>query len=266
VIIQAKKVLAFFTCYSNSNTTVPRPTVSPSPARASIMVAEPLSPDVVRKALTTFWVVFAGASIVADLNLIPGVSSVLRSIAKRGKEDEDDPEGAAKGAAIAAATAKTKKNDDAAPAAPPKKKKNALASAFFSLTVPHGWFAHFYFIGTIWNALLLLHVLRHADTLTTSAAAMYEGYAMGKQSEENAAGAVYAATSGALVAALFQVHVMRRLVESVAGKGASKKEFLDWPIVRSSHSQASTQLSGSCLPTLPTLLNTPGSSCRVLHE
>ena len=153
-----------------------------------------LSPEAlfVKKVLTTFWMVFAGVSVVADLNLIPGVSTILRSIAKRGKEDDDDEEedrndGDKKKkdrAAIAAAAAKKKKDDDADASSKndettenvEKKKKTTRKAAWWAsnlFTVPHSWFAHFYALGlascaalasvgaaTTPIALLVLHCVR----------------------------------------------------------------------------------------------------------
>ena len=47
-----------------------------------------MSPEVaaLRQGLGTFWVVFAVGSVSADWDLIPGVSRIVRALARRGKE------------------------------------------------------------------------------------------------------------------------------------------------------------------------------------
>jgi|AntAceMinimDraft_1070359.scaffolds.fasta_scaffold11764_1 3-oxo-5-alpha-steroid 4-dehydrogenase 3 len=198
-----------------------------------------LSPEVqaVRSALGTFWAVFAACAVVADQNLLPGVSRLLRSLAVRGKGDDLDGEGGGQpaagigGSAGAVVTAeagndeKGKGDPDAVPKTTEAEEAQGETSGGKSgggregdesgflarlMTVPHSWFAHFYLVGAACNALLLLHVMNHADALTAGAQASDLRRGLGDR------GAVYSATSGALTAALFQVHVMRRLVEAIA--------------------------------------------------
>ena len=77
--------------------------------------------------VNSFWLIFFGLSVVADLNLVPGLSGFLRAVAKRGKDDEgDDPAG--------------------------KRRR-----PWWQVTVPHGWFTHFYVVGVLWNAVALFH-------------------------------------------------------------------------------------------------------------
>ena len=59
-------------------------------------------------------------------------------------------------------------------------------------TVPHAWFTHFYVVGTCWNAIVALHALRAASRLATPPA-----------------------DDAALASTLFQIHVARRLLESI---------------------------------------------------
>ena len=59
-------------------------------------------------------------------------------------------------------------------------------------TVPHAWFTHFYVVGTCWNAVVALHALRAASRLATPPA-----------------------DDAALACTLFQIHVARRLLESI---------------------------------------------------
>ena len=69
------------------------------------------------KALGTFWTLFFAASVVADLDLLPGVSARLRAFAARGKQADAEP---------------------SSPSAP------AGLRAEAKWWVPHKWFAHFY--------------------------------------------------------------------------------------------------------------------------
>ena len=59
-------------------------------------------------------------------------------------------------------------------------------------TVPHAWFTHFYVVGTCWNAVVAIHALRAASRLATPPA-----------------------DDAALASTLFQIHVARRLLESI---------------------------------------------------
>ena len=43
------------------------------------------------KALGTFWTLFFAASVVADIDLLPGVSARLRAFAARGKQADAEP-------------------------------------------------------------------------------------------------------------------------------------------------------------------------------
>ena len=94
------------------------------------------------KALGTFWTVFFAASVVADLDLLPGVSASLRVFATRGKQA------------------------DAEPSSP-----SALAGrAASKWWVPHAWFAHFYVVGIACNAFVLSHA-RFAQPVSAEHAA-----------------------------------------------------------------------------------------------
>ena len=109
-----------------------------------------------------FWLIFFGLSVVADLNLVPGLSGFLRAVAKRGKDDEgDDPAG--------------------------KRRR-----PWWQVTVPHGWFTHFYVVGVLWNAVALFHSLIECAW----------------------AGSDPSVVGAALASTLFQAHVTRRLYES----------------------------------------------------
>ena len=84
------------------------------------------------KALGTFWTLFFAASVVADLDLLPGVSARLRAFAARGKQADAEP---------------------SSPSAP------AGLRAEARWWVPHAWFAHFYVVGIACNAFVLAHAL-----------------------------------------------------------------------------------------------------------
>ena len=112
--------------------------------------------------VNSFWLIFFGLSVVADLNLVPGLSGFLRAVAKRGKDDEgDDPAG--------------------------KRRR-----PWWQVTVPHGWFTHFYVVGVLWNAVALFHSLIECAW----------------------AGSDPSVVGAALASTLFQAHVTRRLYES----------------------------------------------------
>ena len=94
------------------------------------------------KALGTFWTLFFAASVVADLDLLPGVSARLRAFAARGKQADAEP---------------------SSPSAP------AGLRAEAKWWVPHKWFAHFYVVGIACNAFVLAHAL--AEPLSAEHAA-----------------------------------------------------------------------------------------------
>ena len=76
-----------------------------------------------------FWLAFILASGLGQIN-VPFLSKFVRDTAKRGK------------------TRGNKDFDDE------KSTRKRMASAF--LNVPHAWFTHFYIVGTIWNAHIML--------------------------------------------------------------------------------------------------------------
>ena len=108
-----------------------RRTFSPPHAMAGTASFDAAVAEFAGKALGTFWTVFFAASVVADLDLLPGVSASLRVFATRGKQA------------------------DAEPSSP-----SALAGrAASKWWVPHAWFAHFYVVGIVCNAFVLTHAL-----------------------------------------------------------------------------------------------------------
>jgi len=115
----------------------------------------------VSRVLNTFWFIFFSLSVIADLNLVPGLSGVLRAVAKRGKDD-----GASTG--------------------------QKQTPWWLRLTVPHGWFTHFYVVGVLWNAVALFHSLVECAW----------------------AGSDPSVVGAAAASCLFQLHVTRRLYES----------------------------------------------------
>ena len=121
-----------------------------------------------------FWLAFILASGLGQIN-VPFLSKFVCDTAKRGKTrgniDFDDE----------------------------KSTRKRMASAF--LNVPHAWFTHFYIVGTIWNAHIMLkyiHSKGNIIDINTFAKAALEG----KDPE-------------LLARVLFQFHVTRRLMESV---------------------------------------------------
>lgn len=97
------------------------------------------------KALGTFWTLFFAASVVADLDLLPGVSARLRAFAARGKQADAEP---------------------SSPSAP------AGLRAEAKWWVPHKWFAHFYVVGIACNAFVLAHALAEPFSAEHAAATL----------------------------------------------------------------------------------------------
>ena len=97
------------------------------------------------KALGTFWTLFFAASVVADLDLLPGVSARLRAFAARGKQADAEP---------------------SSPSAP------AGLRAEAKWWVPHAWFAHFYVVGIACNAFVLAHALAEPFSAEHAAATL----------------------------------------------------------------------------------------------
>ena len=97
------------------------------------------------KALGTFWTLFFAASVVADLDLLPGVSARLRAFAARGKQADAEP---------------------SSPSAP------AGLRADNRWWVPHAWFAHFYVVGIACNAFVLAHALAEPFSAEHAAATL----------------------------------------------------------------------------------------------
>ena len=71
--------------------------------------------------ITTFWALFAGSSLAADLGVLPrAVERVVFASAARGKSASSD----------------------------------MSASARAAWTVPHAWFAHFYVLAALWTGVV----------------------------------------------------------------------------------------------------------------
>lgn len=132
--------------------------------------------DFVGAALGTFWVSFFAASVVADANLFPGVSERLRAIAKRGKDDDSKQDGAS----------------------------SHKSSGWH---VPHKWFTHFYVVGVVCNGFVLVHAVGLVAELRSTGGREGSTSLITDEIESSA--------RGALVAVLFQIHVTRRLCESL---------------------------------------------------
>jgi len=126
-----------------------------------------------------FWCAFIAASVLGQMN-VPFVSKFVRDTAKRGKTRDGD-------------------------ASKTKRRRNL----YELLNVPHAWFTHFYVVGTVWNAHVLLErVQSKRDIVDVSSFAT----------------AVLGDSSGELLASvLFQLHVTRRLMESLFVKVNKKK-------------------------------------------
>ena len=76
--------------------------------------------------ITTFWALFAGSSLAADLGVLPrAVERVVFAFAARGKSASSD----------------------------------RSASARAAWTVPHAWFAHFYVLAALWTGVVLARAL-----------------------------------------------------------------------------------------------------------
>ena len=97
------------------------------------------------KALGTFWTLFFAASVVADLDLLPGVSARLRAFATRGKQADAEP------------------SSPSAPAGRPAEARGG---------VPHAGFAPFYVVGIACNAFVLAHALAEPFSAEHAAATL----------------------------------------------------------------------------------------------
>ena len=164
--------------------------------------ALPPSADLLTRALGAFWATFAAVSVaglMGDAHLAPGLSRVVRSVARRGKDEDGEDDGVDPTPAVSAAQTATPRRQTSVRRRPTWHSRLT--------TVPHAWFSHFYVVGTAWNALVLMHALAHAE-----ATLIRDDVISDASSNQEAA---YAAAACVLVGVLFQVHVTRRLVESV---------------------------------------------------
>ena len=100
-----------------------------APPRRRAMTGDDASSDAARLLaafITTFWALFAGSSLAADLGVLPrAVERVVFAFAARGKSASSD----------------------------------MSASARAAWTVPHAWFAHFYVLAALWTGVVLARAL-----------------------------------------------------------------------------------------------------------